>query len=174
MVSSLGSLPGGRGFESLPRNERSYQGRIEKDGQPLGGRGKRLSDPRSKSTPQTLPWGYGAHNPLSPQQPKEGRNGAQIPRTVACRPCFGNKKVVIREIMPTAFCNTCQELTHWANQRGISLKNIRCQCGSKDLAVVSGHLDGDDWVYTDRKGEIRKIEPISSRQISSDGAADLR
>ena len=38
--------------------------------------------------------------------------------------------------MPTAICATCNQITHWRNQRGARLANMRCTCGGCLKAAV--------------------------------------
>src|SRR5215510_3119510 len=38
--------------------------------------------------------------------------------------------------MPTAICATCNQVTHWRNQRGARLADMRCMCGGCLKAAV--------------------------------------
>ena len=38
--------------------------------------------------------------------------------------------------MPTAICATCNQVTHWRNQRGARLADMRCTCGGCLKAAV--------------------------------------
>lgn len=67
--------------------------------------------------------------------------------------------------MPTAKCNNCQNLVHWRHKGGGSFNAQKCQCGSKDLTAVSGHLEGNEWVYRDRKGNVVKIVPRDAKTV---------
>lgn len=63
--------------------------------------------------------------------------------------------------MPTAICNTCNELVHY--RKGF-LKNQVCECGSKDLTAVSGRLNENatGWNYYDRKQTFVKHVPFTT------------
>jgi hypothetical protein len=69
--------------------------------------------------------------------------------------------------MPSAICNTCLSLVHWPY--GQHQKKQQCNCGSKRLTAVKGELKGDNWVYSDKHGTVRKTEPLfhDERQLTT-------
>ncbi len=66
--------------------------------------------------------------------------------------------------MPTALCNNCNQLVHYANRRGRHLKDQQCNCGSRNLTAVSGKLSNDaaGWDYYDRKQNFVKHISLAS------------
>jgi hypothetical protein len=61
--------------------------------------------------------------------------------------------------MPHAICNTCGSLVHWPVSKG-PMKKQSCACGGKDLQGMKGQMVGDEWQYTDKKGKVKKTEPV--------------
>lgn len=61
--------------------------------------------------------------------------------------------------MPTAICNTCNELVPYKNKAGHYLKDEQCVCGSSNLSVVSGRWNEPKhgWDYYDRSGNFKKF-----------------
>lgn len=55
--------------------------------------------------------------------------------------------------MPTAFCHTCNTLTHW-NKKHIHMKDVKCGCGNTKLVSVSSRFSDDykELHYFDRAG----------------------
>lgn len=63
--------------------------------------------------------------------------------------------------MPTAICNKCNSLVHY---HGKFIKQQSCECGSNDLAAVSGRLNNNatGWDYYDRKQNLVKHIPFEN------------
>lgn len=62
--------------------------------------------------------------------------------------------------MPTAICNTCEELIPLKGSD--HFKNMVCSCGSKDLSAVAGKWNEEKsgWDYFNRKGDLKKFVEV--------------
>ncbi len=61
--------------------------------------------------------------------------------------------------MSVAICNDCNSLVKYRKH----IRKQSCECGSKNLTAVSASLseNGTEWIYKDRKGEVRRIRGTS-------------